>query len=607
MQALRDPLRVFTDFVVRPATYTVFVDGDRYYAVNGRTGQVEYASDRASRAIQYAIDKTGELGGGKVLLRAGSYYLPYGDSVYLRDGVIIEGEGATRLLMESVNLRIISVRDVAVRNIYIAPYGLAESAKDTGSPAYAGAGIDVTGADDRPAQRIVIENVVIEGERATLWVGPWAKETTTPVVMDIVVRGCRFTKKGDSAYSWGNMVFNYVERGWVDGNYFRSRDWTTVPLDPSKPWSISMAFTRFVWFTNNIIDGSHHNNITGGHNSYTFYVGNVFRHSDDAIDTDDSDHQYVIGNYVEENGALASFEGTASDIIVAYNTAHNITELVVLGRASRVVIKGNISDSGELIYNEDLIEDIIIEGNMLRVTPFVFRNHKPFKRLRMINNIIEMAGDTRIWLGDDSGVSEDIEIAYNEFIGPSTATGISFVAGRYDATTATKYYWAKHVRIHHNTFRNCHYVYIIGFMDSMVYAWGNINLGYLDGGHYQIRLQLLDVGTHVYLAQGNIRMTVGFDASVAGAQTRSVSNFLNLLPRAGVESYVALCSIRSAPSGWAGYVMCKVNSSKPESTVDVTLVTTTTATGTVHVDVVLMEAEPQNYGYTQPASPRWRR
>jgi hypothetical protein len=591
----------------KPASYIVFTDGQMYYVINGRTGQVEFAGDRAPRAIQYAIDRTSELGGGKVILRAGSYYLPYGDNVYLKDGVVLEGEGATRLFMESGNLRIISVRDVAVRNLYIAPYGLGESAKDTGSPPDAGAGIVVNGTDDNPAQRVVIENVVIEGERATLWVGPWSKATATPVVYDIVVRGCRFTKKGDSRYPAGNMVFNYVERGWIEGNYFRSRDWTAVPLDPAKPWSIAMAYTRFVWFTNNIIDGSHHNNITGGRNSYTFYIGNVFRHSDDAIDTDDSDHQYVIGNYVEENASLASFEGTVSDIVVAYNTAHNITELVTLGRASRVIIKGNISDSGELIYNMDLIEDIIIEGNRIRTTMYLFRFSKPFRRLRMFNNIIELAGDTHIWLGDDTGVSEDIEIAYNEFIGPSQTADIVFVVGRYDQATATKYYWARHVRIHHNVFRRCRFVYIRGFIDSSVYAWGNVNLGYLDGGHYQIRFQLLDVGTHVYPAQGNVRMTVSFDASVAGAQTRSVSNYANLVPRFGVESYVALCSIRSAPSGWAGYVMCRVNSSNPESTVDVTLVTTATATGTVVVDVVLMEAEPQNYGYTQPTAPRWRR
>jgi hypothetical protein len=608
LQALRDPLRVFSDFVVRPATYIVFVDGGRYYVVNGRTGQFEYASESASKAIQYAVDKTSEMGGGRVFIRAGSYYLPYRDYVYLKDGVVVEGEGlATRLLMESANIRIISVRDVAVRNLYIAPYGLAESAKDTGSPPDAGAGIEVNGTDDNPAERILIENVVIEGERAILWVGPWSKATATPVVKDIVVRGCRLTKKGDSNYPLGNMVFNYVERGWIDSNYFRSRDWTAVPLDPGKPWSVAMAYTRFVWFTNNIIDGSHHNNITGGHNSFTFYVGNVFRYSDDAIDTDNCDHQYVIGNYVEENASLASFEGTVSDIIVAYNTAHNITELVTLGRASRVVIKGNISDSGELIYNVDLIEDIIIEGNMLRVTLYLFRFAKPFRRLRMFNNIIELAGDTRIWLGDDSGVSEDIEIAYNEFIGPSPGDDISFFVGRYDSATATKYYWARHVRIHHNTFRRCKYVYIQGFIDSAVYAWENVNLGYLDGGSNQIRFQLLDARTHFYPAQGNVRMTVSFDASIAGAQTRSVSNFLSLIPRVGVEGYVALCSIRSAPSGWAGYVMCRVNASNPESTVDVTLVTTSTATGTVVVDVVLMEAEPQGYGYTQPGAPRWRR
>jgi hypothetical protein len=215
--------------------------------------------------------------------------------------------------------------------------------------------------------------------------------------------------------------------------------------------------------------------------------------------------------------------------------------------------------------------------------------------------------DPRIWIGKPDAQAIDVEIAGNTFIGPSTDDDINFVMASYDAGTGTKYYWARHVRIHDNVFRNTRHVYFTMFPDSEVYVWNNINLGYLDGGNYQTRMTDPSVSGYILLAQSNVRMTVSFDASVLGSQTQTVSNYLNMMPKVGQESYVALASIRSAPSGWAGYVMARPNPTNPQHQVDVTLVTTQTATGTVEVEVVLMEAEPQGYGYTQPASPRWKR
>jgi len=56
------------------ASYIVFKDDSgRIYAKNGLTGMVEYSDTDATNVIQYAIDKVGQAGGGRVFIRKGTY------------------------------------------------------------------------------------------------------------------------------------------------------------------------------------------------------------------------------------------------------------------------------------------------------------------------------------------------------------------------------------------------------------------------------------------------------------------------------------------------------------------------------------------------------
>jgi hypothetical protein len=102
LQALRDPLRVFTDFAVAPVSYTVFADGARYYAKNGDTGAIEFADMDAVKVIQYAINRASALGGGVVFVRRGLYTLS--DQIVMRDNVVLVGEGYNTILMLGVNV-----------------------------------------------------------------------------------------------------------------------------------------------------------------------------------------------------------------------------------------------------------------------------------------------------------------------------------------------------------------------------------------------------------------------------------------------------------------------------------------------------------------------
>jgi hypothetical protein len=90
LQVLRDPLRVFADFVIQPASYTVFTDGSRYYAKNGFTGQIEYSDKDASNVFQYVVDRLKGVG-GMVFVRSGTYM--FSRSVRLWSSVHVVGEG----------------------------------------------------------------------------------------------------------------------------------------------------------------------------------------------------------------------------------------------------------------------------------------------------------------------------------------------------------------------------------------------------------------------------------------------------------------------------------------------------------------------------------
>jgi hypothetical protein len=221
-------------------------------------------------------------------------------------------------------------------------------------------------------------------------------------------------------------------------------------------------------------------------------------------------------------------------------------------------------------------------------------------------------GDTRIFLNRIAAYDKAVDNVVfegNIIYGVDPTIDINIYVSSYDSATGTKYRSAQNVIIRNNVFRNCRYVLIYTVSnENTLFVYHNVNWGYKDGGGYAIRYGFLDTNTYGAVAQDKIRMVASFDASVSGAQTKTVSNYLNHIPMyTSTESYQAMCSIRSAPAGWAGYVMCKPNASSPWNSVDVTLVTTATATGTVEVEVTLSEAEAQDYGYTQPNNPRFKR
>jgi hypothetical protein len=93
LQALRDPLRVFTDFAVQQPSYIIFTDGARYYAKNGKTGVVEFINIDAGTLIQNVINVLPPAG-GKIAFRSGVYRVKFTTA----KPIILLGEGENTII-----------------------------------------------------------------------------------------------------------------------------------------------------------------------------------------------------------------------------------------------------------------------------------------------------------------------------------------------------------------------------------------------------------------------------------------------------------------------------------------------------------------------------
>jgi len=94
LQTIRDPSIVFSDFAKVSASYIISTDGNKIYAKNGDTGNIEYIDTDISNLLQNVINTLySNYNGGKIFIKRGTYYPT--KTVNIPDGIklIIEGEG----------------------------------------------------------------------------------------------------------------------------------------------------------------------------------------------------------------------------------------------------------------------------------------------------------------------------------------------------------------------------------------------------------------------------------------------------------------------------------------------------------------------------------
>jgi len=134
LNAVKPQLLQMPEITQQPYSYIIWTDGQKYYAKNGSTGQVEFSGTDANTVIQNAINKLQY--GGKIFIKSGIYNVTETISI-LYSSIIIEGENAYfdpgyvdkirgTVLKSDLDIPIIQiynpnsvVRDIVIRNIGI--------------------------------------------------------------------------------------------------------------------------------------------------------------------------------------------------------------------------------------------------------------------------------------------------------------------------------------------------------------------------------------------------------------------------------------------------------------------------------------------------------
>lgn len=610
--------QVSPDYVVEPS-YIVYQRGGVVYAKNGLTGEIEFTGTGFADVLNSTINALPPEG-GTIFVKKGVYNVETGKTVTIRrshvhlvsDGAVISHVGAPAYSATFYVPPTASVEDIRIEGFRIVNPELSENY---------GAGIYISAPPaGQVSKDIVIRDVTMEGDRTFLWIGAWGlydKTDASVRIKRVWIENLKILHTGAFTSPARPVFINGAEDVFFTDSYIMGRDASTVPHDPGKPGGILVG-CRKLYMRNVVVDGAHHNNFEGICDD-SIIEGCVFRDSDDCIDIIGTQRLVVVGCMGFRSGSFVSPEPAviggvtypSEDIVIVGNYIEDCN-LVAGSGSRRIVVSGNTGRVVHLFGGYGGFEDVIVEGNTVTVTGTVYwnRGSQPDRLILFKGNRIKLtsSADYRVLLATApaNDLIQDIRWEDNETWGVNPSLDLVFQLGDY--VEGSKYYKVRRFFMSGNVFRNCRQVVIRTVSDhSDYYVWHNCNMSHLEGGTRFIRFFFLDTGEGGDIAQDAIRIVASFDASIPGAQTKTVSNYQSLLPRRSADEYQALASIRSAPTGWAGYVTAQPNPNAPWSSVDVTLVTTSTATGTVYVEVRLSEAYPQGYGYHEAAFPRWRR
>ncbi|MEM4531623.1 MAG: hypothetical protein QXY39_07135 [Thermofilaceae archaeon] len=617
-QVLTDPSKLFTDKYVVPPTCLIFKFNERIYGKKF-TGEIAGGLTDFLPVIQSALD-TLPPEGGTVFVKRGAYDVETDKRItiakshvhLLSDGAILSHVGAPAYSATFYVPYTTSVEDIVIEGFKIVNPELSANH-------YAGIYISAPPAG-QVTRDVVIRDVWMEGDRTQLWLGAhglYNKTDESVRIKRVWIENLKIIHSGAFENPLRPVYINGAEEIHFTDSYIMGRDAKTVPHDPAKPGGIA-AVCRKLYMRNVVVDGAHHNNFEGMPDD-SIIEGCVFRDSDDCIDVDGVQRLIVKGcmgcrsaDFISpEPRTIGGVTYPSEDITVVGNY---IEDCHLLGGSGsrRIVVSNNVGKARRFIESYGGFEDVIVEGNMLLLTEFGYWNlgNSPDKGIFIRGNRLKLLpeadGLLMLAVSNANDLIQDVYWEDNEIWFHTTASDLLFILGKY--VNGVKYYTVRRFFMRGNVFRNCRRVSINTVSDhSDYYVWQNCNMSYLDGGGYEIRFNFYDTGEYGRMAQDAISMVADFDASIAGEQTKTIHNYVSLLPPRGEADFHAIASIRSAPSGWAGWVKAKPNPTAPYRDVDVTLVTTSTATGTVYVDIMLSEAYSQGYGYTEPRFPKWRR
>jgi hypothetical protein len=468
LQALRDPLRVFTDFAVKPVSYIVFTDGVRYYAKNGSTGALELSDTDASRVIQYAVDMVGRGGGGVVHIRRGLYIITRAivDNGYDYVEVSGEGRGTVLKVADGVATSVFKIwyrTGWVIRDLVIDGNKANVPAVTPAPPAdYDGTqnGINFRGTMYSKILNVEVRNVKYHG--ISLWDGSSFNE----------VRGCYIHDNGDDTSPYketgGLLIFrnsmNNVVQGNISAYNFRRQFYISVGSSRNVIVGnilIGGVFTgsatagillgdgveNSVVVGNLVIgDGTHpyHGIVlveyAGVKARFNLIAGNtIYRPGNYGIYTwGDDYYSEIVGNYIFSPGAVG-IEVARNDVVVN-NRVYGAGFHSIVVKTGYAYVIGNHIEGGRdgiLLINATNTQ---VRGNIvLKSTSYGIREYGASDHNMIVENIIRDVPTPVLRLGANTVIRRNIGYATeNSGVATITAGSVRVTVSHGLATTPAK-------------------------------------------------------------------------------------------------------------------------------------------------------------------------
>jgi hypothetical protein len=479
----------------------VYTNGSNYYAKNGITGFVEFSGDDATSVIQYAIDRTNALGGGKVLLMKGIYIIR--STISVKSNVVVEGESSDVTVLSASSpdfgtvIDIDSQSNVAVRRLTI----------DKGGTSMRSDRWIYMGLSCENSNSVLIEDVVVRNTPNYAMVFGGRKDANifdTPYAPcnNVVVRGCKIINsyKDGIHFFGGNDIV-------IEDNYFDTLVDDAIALGADVNYPVRNVIIRNNIVKNSAFRWTNGVKLQSGWNSTSTPGSNILSNI------------VVTGNIfveVAQQGFTISHENSnypVSDMAQNIIVENNILKSIYINSATNVVLRGNIvvkniSISPKAFYYTYTtgVSDVAVVGNfvgeLINVPGYPGIESGVLQRISIIGNIaikidvgspaklVTIVGNS-LFPGSDNNVRiaglqtvppENVVVAFNVADGGNIDWN-NFIAGyEYGAKTANRVMFIGNIGVNARNYTvasnpNSNEIYMIfNNGNKPIYPGGNVKL-----------------------------------------------------------------------------------------------------------------------------------
>jgi len=368
VSVVRDPSKVFADYAITQATYVVFKRGSVTYVKDGESGEIVYSSLDDASAIQFAINKANDEGGGRVYVKRGEYVI--NSTINLLSNVVLVGEGVSTHLSTNKDIRVLladDVENIVVSDLFISGDGDANKTNQTA--------VRLDYGKYAVIERLRIDNMGYDGIEV--------QAASEAIVTHNVVSNCKDDGIGANGLT-GEVIFA--------NNISFNNGYSGIHIDVSSQYVMianNMAYsngdygiecvrtsgtgTKYSVMVGNVVKGNKNGGIrirgvSGDQAKYWVVSSNVSRVNGYGISLDSAQYCTVIGNMVTGNNNGGIWIGGDSDdnLIIGNYVVNNSGDgiRIPVSTAERNIIIQNVvtGNTGAQLYNAGT--NTIIKGNI---------------------------------------------------------------------------------------------------------------------------------------------------------------------------------------------------------------------------------------------------